>query len=68
MSVDLLCVGDKVEVFGRSAPAPRSGMFTGVIAPIGTRGVATMIHVTGGFVELDNGMRVSVKDVRRVAD
>ena len=63
---DPMCVGDEVEVVGRSAPAPGSGMFTGTVAPIGTQGIATMIHGTAGFVELDNGTRASIKDVRKV--
>ena len=61
-----MCVGDEVEVIGRSAPASGSGMFTGTIAPIGTRGIAVMIHGTAGFVELDNGTRASICDVRKV--
>lgn len=61
-----MCVGDEVEVIGRSAPTPTSGMFTGTIAPIGTRGTAKMIHGTAGFVELDNGTRASIQDVRKV--
>jgi len=61
-----MCVGDEVEVIGRSAPTSGSGMFTGTIAPVGTRGIATMIHGTAGFVELDNGTRASICDVRKV--
>jgi len=66
LNTDPMCVGDEVEVIGRSAPAPGSGMFTGTIAPVGTRGIATMIHGTAGFVELDNGTRASICDVRKV--
>lgn len=66
LNTDPMCVGDEVEVIGRSAPTSGSGMFTGTIAPIGTRGIATMIHGTAGFVELDNGTRASLCDVRKV--
>ena len=61
-----MCVGDEIEVIGRSDPTPTSGLFTGTIAQIGTRGIAKMIHGTAGFVELDNGTRASIKDVRKV--
>ena len=60
-----MCVGDEVEVICQSVPMP-TGMFANFIAPVGTRGTATMIHRTAGFVELDNGTRASIKDVRKV--
>ena len=58
-----MCVGDEVEVIGLGT---LRALLTGTIAPIGTRGIATMIHSTAGFVELDNGTRASIKDVRKV--
>ena len=58
-----MCVGDEVEVIGLGT---LRALLTGTIAPIGTRGIATMIHSTAGFVELDTGTRASIKDVRKV--